>query len=139
MLLFRSLDLYIQRMKFRTLLLAPFVAASLAACSSGGGGSGATVPANATLVTAIEGIAWDAKTYTGTSVDGKVTLALRNNSSLPHDLHLLDAQNVDQGVALEVKGKNDTQTQSYALAPGTYQVICTIAGHGNMKATLTVT
>ena len=22
--------------------------------------------------------------------------------------------------------------------PGTYQVICTIAGHGNMKATLTV-
>jgi plastocyanin len=97
------------------------------------------VPANATLVTAIEGIAWDAKTYNATRVDGKVTLALRNNSSLPHNLHLLNAENVDQGVALDVKGRNDVHTLPYTLAPGTYQVICTIAGHGNMKATLTVT
>lgn len=125
-------------MNFRTLLIAPLVAASLAACSSGGGGSAATIPANATLITAIEGIAWDAKAYTATSVNGKVLLALKNNSSLPHNLHLLNADNVDQGVALETKGRNDTHTLSYTLPPGTYQVICTIAGHGNMKATLTV-
>ncbi len=128
-------------MKFRTLLLVSFVALSVVACSSGGGGSGSgeTVPANATVVTAIEGIAWDAKTYTAASVDGRVTLALKNDSSLPHNLHLLDAENVDQGVALDVKARGDTHTLSYTLAPGTYQVICTIAGHGNMKATLTVT
>ena len=128
-------------MKFRTLLLVPFVALSVAACGSGGGGSGSgeTVPANATVITAIEGIAWDAKTYTAASVDGKVTLALKNDSSLPHNLHLLDAENVDQGVALDVKARGDTHTLSYTLAPGNYQVICTIAGHGNMKATLTVT
>jgi plastocyanin len=126
-------------MKFRSLIAVPFVALSLVACSSGGSGGGNTAPANATVITAIEGIAWDAKTYTAASVDGKVTLALRNNSSLPHNLHLLDAGNVDQGVALDVKGRNDLHTLAYTLAPGTYQVICTIAGHGNMKATLTVT
>ena len=91
------------------------------------------------MITAIEGIAWDAKTYTATSVDGKVTLTLKNKSSLPHNLHLLDANNVDVGLALDVKGNGDTHTLPYTLPPGTYQVICTIAGHGNMKATLTVT
>ena len=126
-------------MKFRTLVAVPFLALSLVGCSSGSSGSGATTPANATVITAIEGIAWDAKTYTATPVDGKVTLALRNHSSLPHNLHLLDAENVDQGVALDVKGNNDVHTLDYTLKAGTYQVICTIAGHGNMKATLTVT
>ena len=126
-------------MNLRALFLAPVFAASLVACGSGGGGSSATIPANATVITAIEGIAWDAKTYTAQSSGGKVLLALRNNSSLPHDLHLLNAENVDQGVALQTKGKGDTHTLSYTLSPGTYTVICTIAGHGNMKATLTVT
>ena len=126
-------------MKFRTLVAVPFVALSLVGCGSGGSGSGGTTPANATVITAIEGIAWDAKTYTATPVGGKITLALRNNSSLPHNLHLLNAENVDQGVALDVKGRNDVHTLDYTLAAGTYQVICTIAGHGNMKATLTVT
>ena len=128
-------------MKFRTLVAVPFVALSLVGCGSGGSGSGSggTTPANATVITAIEGIAWDAKTYTATPVNGKITLALRNNSSLPHNLHLLNAENVDQGVALDVKGRNDVHTLDYTLAAGTYKVICTIAGHGNMKATLTVT
>ncbi|MEO8263920.1 MAG: hypothetical protein ABI706_00260 [Ilumatobacteraceae bacterium] len=126
-------------MKFRTLVAVPFVALSLVACGSGGSGSGGTTPANATVVTAIEGIAWDAKTYTAASVDGKVTLALKNNSSLPHNLHLIDKDNVDVGLALDVKGRSDVHTLPYTLAPGTYKVICTIAGHGNMKATLTVT
>jgi plastocyanin len=126
-------------MKFRTLLLVPFVALSVAACSSDGGSSGGTAPANATVVTAIEGIAWDAKTYSATAVDGKVTLALKNDSSLPHNLHLLDAENVDVGVALDVQSRGAVHSLDYTLPPGTYQVICTIAGHGNMKATLTVT
>jgi plastocyanin len=127
-------------MKFRTLLAVPFIALALVGCSSGGGsGSGATIPANATVITAIEGIAWDAKTYTATAVDGRVTLVLKNNSGLPHNLHLIDAENVDVGVSLDVGASGDVDTKSIALAPGTYQVICTITGHGNMKATLTVT
>ena len=115
-----------------------FVALSLVGCSSGNSGSGGTTPANATLVRAIEGIAWDAKTYTATPIGGKVTIAVRNDSSLPHNLHLIDAQNVDAGISLVVSSKGDTQSTTVALPAGTYTVICTIAGHGNMKSTLTV-
>jgi plastocyanin len=126
-------------MKFRTLAVVPFIALALVGCGSSGSSSGATLPANATVIKAIEGIAWDAKTYTATAVAGKVTIALENNSSLPHNLHLLDKDNVDVGLALTVQARSDVHTDSYPLVPGTYQVICTIAGHGNMKATLTVT
>jgi plastocyanin len=125
-------------MRFRSLLAVPFVALAVVGCSSSDGGSAATTPADAVVVTAIEGIAWDAKTYTATSVDGRVTIAVKNQSSLPHNLHLLDVDNVDVGVALEVAGRNDIDSKSVALAPGAYQVICTITGHGNMKATLNV-
>jgi plastocyanin len=126
-------------MTFRTVLALPLVALALAGCSSGGGGGSGTVPAGATLIRAEEAIAWDAETYTATPVDGKVTVAIQNDSSLPHNLHLLDSSNVDQGVALTVEGRGDLRSANVTLAPGTYQVICTIPGHGNMKATLTVT
>lgn len=127
-------------MRSRILLAVPFVALALAGCSSSdGGSSGATLPANATVVKAIDGIAWDAKSYTAIQVDGKVTIAVRNDSTIVHDLHLVDAESVDVGVDLEVESKGDIDSTTVALPAGSYQVICTIAGHGNMKATLTVT
>ena len=128
-------------MRSRILLAVPFVALALVGCSSSDGGSsggGATIPANTTVITAIEGIAWDAKSYVATPTDGKVSIAVTNQSSLPHDLHLVDAESVDVGLDLKVDTKGSTDSASVALAPGSYQVICTIAGHGNMKATLTV-
>jgi plastocyanin len=127
-------------MRFPSLLAVPFVALALVGCSSsdGGGASSATTPAGATVITAIEGIAWDAKTYTATAVDGRVTISAVNDSTLPHNLHLLDAENVDVGVSMEMTSRGQVDTKSVALKPGTYQVICTITGHGNMKASLTV-
>jgi hypothetical protein len=129
-------------MKFRTLLAVPFIALSIAGCGSsgngGGSGGGATLPADTLVIKAIEGIAWDAKTYSATAVGGKVNIAIEDDSSLPHNLHLLDSNNVDVGLALSVQERGDVKSDDYPLAPGTYQVICTIAGHGNMKATLTV-
>jgi plastocyanin len=129
-------------MKFQTLLAVPFVALSIAGCGSsgtgGGSGGGATLPADTLVVKAVEGIAWDAKSYTATAVGGKVNIAIEDDSSLPHNLHLLDSNNVDVGLALSVQERGDVKSDDYPLAPGTYQVICTIAGHGNMKATLTV-
>jgi plastocyanin len=128
-------------MKFRALAAVPLIAISLAGCASSGGSNGntaATTPANATVITAIDGIAWDAKSYTATAVDGKVTIAAKNDSTLPHNLHLVDAESVDVGLSLTVTNRGDVETKSIVLAPGNYQVICTIAGHGNMKATLTV-
>ena len=126
-------------MRFRTLVSAPFVVLGLVSCGSDDSGPVATAPAGATVVTSIEGIAWDAKTYSATSVGGKVTIALVNDSSLPHNLHLRDAEDVDVGLALSARKRGEVHTESYTLAPGTYEVICTIAGHGNMKATMTVT
>ena len=127
-------------MRFQALAAVPFIAISLLGCSSSSSASNAsaTIPANATVVTAIDGIAWDAKSYVATAVDGKVTIVAKSDSSLPHNLHLVDAESVDIGLSLDVNKKGDVATASVRLAPGTYQVICTIAGHGNMKATLTV-
>jgi plastocyanin len=125
-------------MNFRTLATVPFVALALVGCSSSNGGSGGTVPAGATVIKAEEAITWDAKTYTATAVDGKVTIAIRNESGLPHNLHLLDSTKSDTGLSLTVEGHGDVRSDTIALKPGTYQVICTIPGHGNMKATLTV-
>jgi plastocyanin len=130
-------------MKFRTLLAVPFIALSIVGCSSsdsgGGNGGAATVPADTLVIKAIDGIAWDAKSYVATAVGGKVKIAIENDSSLPHNLHLLDSNNVDVGLALSAQDRGDVKSDDYPLAPGTYQVICTVAGHGNMKATLTVT
>ena len=127
-------------MRFRALAAVPFIAISLLGCSSSSSASNtsATIPADATVVTAIDGIAWDAKSYVATAVDGKVTIVAKNDSTLPHNLHLVDAESVDIGLSLDVNKRGDVDTASVRLAPGTYQVICTIAGHGNMKATLTV-
>src|SRR4051812_18228010 len=127
-------------MKLRAFAAVPFLALALAGCGSSGSGSGAaaTAPSGALVITAVEGIAWDSKTYSATPVDGKVEIAAKNNSSLPHNLHIIDSNSVDVGLSLAMSNKGDVKTGSAALAPGTYQVICTIAGHGNMKSTLTV-
>jgi plastocyanin len=126
-------------MKLRALAVVPFLALALVGCgSSSDSGGSATAPSGATVITAIEGIAWDAKTYTATAVDGKVTIAAKNDSSLPHNLHLINSATEDVGVSLSIPKKGDIETKSVTLPAGTYQVICTIAGHGNMKSTLTV-
>lgn len=123
----------------KTLSSAAILAVAAVGCGSGGSGGGNTVPANATVIRALPGITWDAKTYTAQSVGGKVSLALRDDSSEPHNLHLIAPDDSDVGIALDVDGQGDVHADTVSLAPGTYKVICTIAGHGNMKATLTVT
>ncbi len=125
-------------MNFRPLASVTFIALTLVACSSGSSGGGDTVPPGATLIRAQQAISWDAKAYTATPVDGKVTISLRDDSDLPHNLHLLDSDSVDMGIGLNVEGRGDVHTDSVALKPGTYKVICTIPGHGNMQAELTV-
>ena len=125
-------------MKFRPLASVTFIALTLVACSSGSSGGGDTVPPGATLIRAQQAITWDAKSYSATPVDGKVTISLRDDSDLPHNLHLLDSDSVDKGISLNVEGLGDVHTDSVALNPGTYKVICTIPGHGNMQAELIV-
>jgi plastocyanin len=104
-----------------------------------GGGSGTSTPppADAGLVVhAQEGIRLDASSYTAKA--GDVVVAYVNDSSLPHNLHFIDANNAELPQFLEVTQHGQTATKTVTLQAGTYTILCKIAGHTNMHATLTV-
>jgi plastocyanin len=127
-------------------LAAPLLvtaALSFAACGddddSADPGSPASAPAAAggVVVTGLDGIKWDAKSYTATA--GDVPITLRNQSSLAHTLAVLAADGTKIGEELKTGSRGDEQTGTYSLVAGTYTIICTVAGHGGMKADLVVT
>jgi len=124
----------------RTRALAPLLvvgALALAACGGGDSASEATVPADADLtIIAVEGLAWDASTYTASA--GELTIAVVNNSSQPHNLHIVDASGVQLPDIWDIPSMGTIDTDTVTLSAGTYTLICTIPGHGNMKAELTV-
>ncbi|WP_052667266.1 multicopper oxidase domain-containing protein [Nitriliruptor alkaliphilus] len=65
------------------------------------------------------------------------TLEVVNVGNIPHDLAV-----VDEGIGTAMLNNGESESLSLAgLAPGTYTVHCTVAGHeaGGMKATLTIT
>ncbi len=111
---------------------------ALAACGGGGddgAGSGTTVPADLT-VTAVEGLAWDATEYTATA--GELTIAVVNDSSQPHNLHIIDPSGVQLPEIWDIPSRGGVATDTVTLAAGSYTLICTIPGHGNMKSILVV-
>jgi plastocyanin len=109
----------------------------LAACGGDTTSSEDTVPADADLVvTALEGIKWDKSEYT--SPAGTIEVALVNASSQPHNLHVIAEDGTENPVVLEIPSKGDIDVASMTLEAGTYTLICTIPGHGNMKAPLVV-
>jgi plastocyanin len=124
------------RIRFATPLA---VAATLALAACGGSSSSdTTTPSDADVVVkAIEGILWEKDTYTATA--GEVTIEAVNDSSAPHNLHLLDSTNTDLGIKLDIPVKGRSADTTLTLKAGTYTIICTIPGHRGMKATLTVT
>ncbi len=135
----QAITCIIPAMRFRA-ALAPVVVAVSAILASCGGGSdsgstGTTVPADVT-VTAIDGIAWDAKDYTATA--GEITIAAVNQSSLPHNLHIVDPSGTQLPEVFDIPSRGDAVSDTVTLTAGTYTLICTIPGHANMKSTLTV-
>jgi plastocyanin len=136
----------LQRCRSRRGLLAllaiPALAGiTLAAAACGGDDSSApapTIPPGALVVVAEPGLRLDAETYTATA--GSVVIAyVQNDPGTRHTLVVKGADGVVIGDKLEVVKKNDVDTGTYTLAPGTYVVYCDVPGHGTMKATLTVT
>jgi hypothetical protein len=109
----------------------------LAAC----GGESAppeTVPAGALEINSVSGIRWEKDTYAATATNGVVLIATINKSSEPHDLHIKDANKVENPVNLDTPKNGDVASAEFRLEPGVYTVFCTITGHGNMVADLTV-
>ena len=130
-------------MSRRLLPLAPLalLVATLAACGNDDkkdSGSDTTADSSGALVVSAEdGIRWDKDEYEATA--GEVLVELHNNSTLQHNLYIIAEDGTQLPEFLEVtasRGEEDSDT--FTLEAGTYSVICTIPGHGAMKATLTV-
>jgi plastocyanin len=113
---------------------------SLAACGSDDEktDTGASQPSAAAdlIVTGVDGIKWDQESYTTTA--GEVSVLLRNESQLPHTLQILAEDGTAIGAVLESTSNGDEATGTYTLAAGTYTILCTVPGHGAMKADLSV-
>jgi ABC-type glycerol-3-phosphate transport system substrate-binding protein len=120
-------------------LAALAVTPLLAACGGGSdSATDATLPPADVQIIAVEGIAWNASSYTATATDGAVDILGRNESSLPHNLYVVDSSGTQQREFIDLPRRGDAEVQSFPLAPGEYTVLCLIPGHGNMRATLTV-
>ncbi|MTV25458.1 multicopper oxidase domain-containing protein [Nitriliruptoraceae bacterium ZYF776] len=111
-----------------------------AARGGGGSGSGGGGDVVATAATS-EPVAVELTEFAISPGDLEVpaggSLVVTNAGAIPHDLEI-----VDQGLATSMLDSGATETLELGdLAPGTYEVHCTVAGHdaGGMTGTLTVT
>jgi len=113
-------------------------ALALTACGSSNDSSSAnTVPPDAGLVVdAGPGIKFDKSDYTATA--GSVKVALVNHDSQAHTLDIIASNGTKLPGELRVGKSGDIDVGTYDLPAGTYQVVCLIPGHDNMKSTLTV-
>lgn len=122
--------------------LATVVAASslLAGLLSGCGGdspSDAAPSADADVVVhALTKLTFDQSAYTATA--GDVIIDYVNDSAIVHNLHVLDGEGNDIGSPLEVVTQGAVDQGTFTLDAGSYTLVCKIAGHGTMTATLTV-
>jgi hypothetical protein len=111
----------------------------LSACGGGSSSTGGTVPADADVVVkAQEGIAWNAKSFTATATDGKVTIYGENDASIGHNLYVLDENGKVMGDYIDLPTHGSNGTRVLPLTPGTYHIVCKVPGHNNMNSTLTV-
>ena len=129
------------RTRPRSLLLGGFAAAALlAACGGSDGGSssdGTDAPSDVDVVfTGTSQLTWAEKDVTATA--GDVTIELKNDSAVQHNLYLIAADGTENPKFLDSKGAGDNPVETVNLTAGTYTVICKVPGHTNMKATLTV-
>ena len=109
----------------------------LGACSSSSSSPAATVPADTDLeVHAIAGLKFDKTSYE--VVAGDVTVGYINEDSIRHTLVVVQDGTVVSGFELKVNKNGDIDSGSVTLAAGNYVLFCTVPGHQNMKADLTV-
>ncbi len=125
----------------KTRFLTSAAAVTLLALSACGGerATADTAPANADLeVHAVDGIAWNATSYTAVSTDGSITLFTANDSTLPHNLQVLDGTGKKVGKQVNLAKAGASATVELTIAPGNYRIVCEVPGHTNMNSTLTV-
>jgi len=122
----------------RTLPLLAVLGLALSAC--GGSSTDApaeTLPADAFVVKAVSGLKFDAETY-GPIPAGEVQFGYLNEDSVRHTLILAKDGVKVPNFKLEVTKKGSIDSGTVNLDAGTYQLICDVPGHSNMRAVLTV-
>jgi plastocyanin len=119
----------------------PFLAVvGLALSSCGGSGTDApaeTLPPDAFVVKAVSGLKFDADNY-GPIAAGDVQFGYLNEDSVRHTLILAKDGVKVPNFKLDVSKKGSIDFDVVSLEAGTYQVICDVPGHNNMRAVLTV-
>jgi plastocyanin len=117
--------------------LAVVAAVTLGACGGGDSAPTDTLPAEVSLtVTAVPSIRWDAADYTASA--GDVLVGLVNEDSVRHTLIIAKDGTKIPDFKLVTGKKGDVDSGNMTLEAGTYQLLCDVPGHQNMKATLTV-
>ena len=109
----------------------------LPACSSSSSAPAETLPATIDLeVHAVSGLKFDKTTYE--AVAGDISVGYINEDSIRHTLVVVQGDTKVSGFELKVNKKGDIDSGSVTLAAGNYVLFCTVPGHQNMKADLTV-
>ena len=122
-----------------SLALMPAVAVvvALGACSSSSSAPAETLPVDIGLeVHAVSGLKFDKTTYE--AVAGDITVGYINEDSIRHTLVVVQGDTKVSGFELKVNQNGDIDSGSVTLAAGNYVLFCTVPGHQNMKADLTV-
>ena len=110
---------------------------ALGACSSSTSAPAETLPVDTDLeVLAVSGLKFDKTSYEVEA--GDITVGYINEDSIRHTLVVVQDGTVVSGFELKVNKKGDIDTGSVTLAAGSYILLCTVPGHQNMKADLTV-
>ncbi len=125
---------------FSSFALALSLAGSLALSACGGSSAPAdTAPAGVDVeIHAVEGVAWSTTKFEVTATDGTVTIFSRNDSSIAHNLYVLDKDKKVMGQFIDLPKRGASGVRELSLAPGEYHIVCKVPGHSNMNATLTV-
>lgn len=108
------------------------------ACGSAGSSApSATLPAGATVITALPSLRFDAKTYGPVSA-GEITFGYQNDDTIRHTLIISKDGVKVPNFKLVITEKGSIDSGTVVLEAGEYQLMCDIPGHGTMKATITV-
>ena len=109
----------------------------LPACSSSSSAPAETLPVDTDLeVLAVSGLKFDKTSYEVEA--GDINVGYINEDSIRHTLVVVQDGTVVSGFELKVNKKGDIDSGSVTLAAGNYILFCTVPGHQNMKADLTV-
>jgi plastocyanin len=89
------------------------------------------------VVEAVSGLRFDAAEY-GPVKAGEVLIGYSNEDSIRHTLILAKDNMKVANFKLVVANKGAVDSGTVTLDAGTYDVICDVPGHGNMRAKLIV-